>query len=257
MNNELTPAQKRKEAANRIYQKYGEHWLVYAALAFTATLSFVSGLILPFTPDAQGNFSVTVGGMLAAIYYSVGFVTNGEFAANYWFDKLTDHDKDNTPQKAIAVAMLTLSVGVSLTTALAAAAEIAFLLGVLTEFRQFPTWAQEWIVWSIPVMWTLHAVAGMGFKSFSDEAAAEREARSVIRQAKQEISKARVDAKAQYWKDNAASIAKQLGEMEAQKEIEDFAVRLKKPVNTPVNTPMRAFAENTPDFTQPSTPQKK
>ena len=231
--NELTPAQKRKEVANRIYQKYGQYWLVYAALAFTATLSFISGLILPFTPDASGILVVTVGGIFAAIYYSVGFVTNGEAAANYWFDKLTDHDKDNTPQKVVATVMLVISIAVSLTTALAAAAEIAFLLGVLDEFTQFPSWAQEWIVWSIPTMWTVNAVAGMAFKAMSDEAAAERNANAIIREAKQTINKARIDAKANYWKVNAPEIARRLGVMEAEKEIADYAVRLSKPTPQP------------------------
>lgn len=248
--NELTPSEKRKETANRIYQKYGQYWLVYAALAFTATLSFFSGLILPFTPDKNGMVALTFGGILAAIYYSVGFVTNGEAAANYWFDKLTDHDKDNTPQKVIAWLMLVISVAVSLTTALAAAAEIAFLLGVLKEFQQFPSWAQEWIVWSIPTMWTINAVSGMAFKALSDEAENERAARARIRQAKAKITETRVNAKAKYWEDNAEGIARQLGEMEAQKEIEDFAIRLKTKNTSQVTprAPQTAFASSTPDY---------
>lgn len=243
--NELTPAQKRQESMNRINQKYGQYWLVYAALAFTATLSFVSGLILPFTPDENGFFTVTLAGIAAALYYALGFITNGEAAANYWFDKLTDHDKDNTIQKFIAGIMLFASILVSLTTALAAAAQIAFLLGVLTEFRQFPSWAQEWVVWSIPTMWTINAVAGMAFKAFSDEAAAERDANAIIRQAKQEISKSRMDAKADYWKKNAPDIARKLGEMEAQAEIEAYSIRLKQPNPNRPQSQTTAYASNT------------
>jgi len=234
---DLTPAQKRQEATNKFLRKYGQYWLVYAALTFTAVLSFTSGMILPFTPDEFGMFTITFGGVLAGLYYSLGFTTNGELAANYWFDKLTDHDKDNTPQKIIAGLMLTISIGVSLTTALAAAAQIAFLLGALGEFRQFPVWAQEWVVWSIPTMWTLNAVAGMAFKALSDEASAERDANAIIRSAKQEISKARMDAKANYWKQNAPDIARQLGEMEARNEIEAYAVRLNQPKPQNTNKP--------------------
>lgn len=248
--NELTPAQKRVDSYNEFSRKYGQHWLVYMALAFTATLSFVSGLILPFTPDANGYFAVTFGGMLTALYYSVGFISNGEGAANYWFGKLTDHDKDNTAQKIIAGIMLTLSVAVSLITALAAASQIAFLLGVLTEFQAMPTWAQEWVVWSIPSMWTAHAVAGMAFKALSDEAAAERDANSVIRAAKLSITRERVDARAEYWKKNASTVARQLGELEARKEIEDYSVKLNMP------TPSRSFSSDTEVFTDPSTPKK-
>jgi len=253
----LSPAQKRVDAMNEFSRKYGQHWLVYLTLIFTASLSFVSGLILPFTPDKSGFITISLGGVLTAIYYSVGFVTNGEGAANYWFDKLTDHDKDNTAQKVIAGLMLALSVGVSLVTALAAAAQIAFLLGVLTEFQSMPTWAQEWVVWSIPTMWTLHAVSGMAFKALSDEAAAERDANSVIRSAKQEITRARVDAKANYWKQHAPEVARQLGELEAQNEIDLFAVKLKA---GNASTPVRAYAQKVeaPEInpTNPSTPLK-
>jgi len=248
---DLTPAQKRQEATNKFIRKYGQYWLVYAALTFTAVLSFTSGLILPFTPDEFGMFTITFGGVLAGLYYSLGFTTNGELAANYWFDKLTDHDKDNTPQKIIAGLMLAISIGVSLTTALAAAAQIAFLLGALAEFRQFPVWAQEWVVWSIPTMWTMNAVAGMAFKALSDEASAERDANAIIRTAKQEISKSRMDAKADYWRKNAPDIARKLGEMEAQAEIDAYAVRLNNPrQNTPQNaprTPVATFAAQVPD----------
>lgn len=245
---ELTPAQKRQEWANKFSRKYGQYWLVYLALAFTATLSFISGTLLPFTPDENGYFAVTVGGIFAAIYYSIGFVMNGELAANYWFDKLTDHDKDNTPQKAIAIVMLVLSIGVSLMTALSAAAEIAFLLGVLSEFRQFPEWAQEWIVWSIPTILIINAVSGMAFKAMSDEAAAERSANAIIREARQEIHKSRQDARAEYWRSNAPRIAKELGEMEAQQEIEAYAVRLKKP--TPdTNAPKQPAPAQMPAMT--------
>lgn len=248
---DLTPAQKRQEATNKFIRKYGQYWLVYAALTFTAVLSFTSGMILPFTPDEYGYFAITFGGVLAGLYYSIGFTTNGELAANYWFDKLTDHDKDNTPQKIVAGLMLTISIGVSLTTALAAAAQIAFLLGALAEFRQFPAWAQEWVVWSIPTMWTLNAVAGMAFKAWSDEASAERDANAIIRTAKQEISKSRMDAKADYWRKNAPDIARKLGEMEAQAEIEAYSIRLKQPnpnrPQAPQNAPVTSFASNTHD----------
>ena len=245
---ELTPAQKRQEATNKFNRKYGQYWLVYIALIFTATLSFVSGLILPFTPDKNGIFLITFGGVIAGLYYSLGFITNGELSANYWFDKLTDHDKDNTTQQVIAGLMLTASIAVSLVTALAAAAQIAFLLGALNEFRQFPAWAQEWVVWSIPTMWTLNAVAGMAFKALSDEASAERDANAIIRTAKQEINKSRMDAKADYWKKNAPDIARRLGEMEAQAEVEAYSVRLqKKPLERPQNALSASFASNTPD----------
>jgi hypothetical protein len=75
-------------------------------------------------------------------------------------------------------------------------------------------------------MWTLNAVSGMAFKAFSDEADAERSANAVISAAKLEITTRRVDARAKYWRDNAADIADRLGQMEAQSEIAKYAVKL-------------------------------
>lgn len=243
MSEELTPAQKRTHSKNEFNRKYGQHYIVYLALAFTAILSFVSGLVLPFTPDANGYISITFGGIVAALYYSIGFLTNGEASANYWFGKLTDHDKDNTLQQWIAGVMLAISIIVSLVTALAAAAQIAYLLGVLAEFQSMPAWAQEWVVWSIPSMWTMNAVSGMAFKAFGDEAAAERDANSTIRVARQRITTKKVEAKAKYWADHADTIAEELGRMEAEKELNDYAVKLQVKRQEPIQT--RAFATDT------------
>lgn len=223
---EMTPAQKRIEKRNEFMAKYGQHWLVYFALFSTASLSFISGIILPFTPDESGVFYLSFGGVLTGLYYAAGFVTNGEFSANYWFDKITDHDEDNTVQTYIAYGMLALSVIVSLVTALAAASQIAFLMGALSEFTAIPSWAQEWVVWSIPSMWTVNAVCGMLFKTLSDEAAAEREAKRIIREARQKILRDKANARAAYWQQKAPEIARRLGEQEAQSEIDIMSVKL-------------------------------
>jgi len=223
---ELTPAQKRKSNANEFQRKYGQYWLVYAALIFTAVLSASAGLLLPFQPDATGYILVTLPRIIAAIFYAIGFLTTGELASNFWFEKLTDHDKDNTGQKVIAILMLTVAVITSLVTSLAAGAMIAYMLDVLETFQVMPIWAQKWVVWAIPIMWVAHAVSGMAFKAVSDEATADRDAASVIRDVKNTIIREKAEARADYWKVNASTIAKQLGELEGRKEVEDYTVRL-------------------------------
>jgi hypothetical protein len=252
-NKELTPAQKRKARLHDFNQRYGQYWLIYSALICTAALSFVSGMVLPFRPDDNGNVVLTFGGIALALYFGVGFVSNGEGAAGFWFEKLTDHDKDNNPQKWIAGIMLAASVIVSLVTSLAAAAQLAFLLGVLSEFQEIPVWAQDWIVWSIPTMWIANAVSGMAFKAVSDEADAEREANSIIREAKLEVKRARENARANYWKENATAIFTRLGELDAEDEINTHAARLngRQPANKPL-TPARQFSAETEQLADPT-----
>lgn len=227
MAEQLTPAQQRVESRNEFQRKYGQYWLVYAALIFTAVLSASAGLLLPFRPDKGGFIIVTIPRIIAALFYALGFLTTGELAANYWFEKLTDHDKDNTTQKVIAIVMLGSAIVTSLVTSLAAGAMVAFMLEVLDAFSVMPIWAQKWVVWAIPTMWVMHAVGGMIFKAVSDESVADRDAASIIRDVKLKIVKDKADARAEYWKENAGNIARQLGELEGQKEVDDYTVRLK------------------------------
>lgn len=220
---EMTPEERRLYNRAEFARKYGRYWLVYLALLGTGILSGISGMIMPM----QAEMNVTIFTLAAGLYYAIGFLTNGEGAFYFWFDKLVDHDKDNTAQQIVAYSMLAIAVATILTTALACANFIAFVVGALSEFQQIPGWAQEWVVFAIPALWVAHLVAGMLFKSLSDEAAAERNSRAIIRNAQQAIYKDKADAKAAYWKQNAPRVAKQLGEMEAEDEIEQMAMRLK------------------------------
>ncbi len=228
MNNEMTVAQKRAMRRAEFNRKFGQYWFIYLALFGTAALSVVSGLMLPFSPDKNGYVVLSIGGVLAAVYYSIGFLTTGEGASYFWFDKLTDHDPDNTIQKGIAGLMLTLSISTSLVTALAAGAFIAFWLGIFDAFYVMPTWAQKWVVWAIPTMWVLHFIGGALFRYLSEESEYEREAASSIRTAKNEMVKSKSKAKADYWKANAPALARQLGEMEAEDELDAYHAKLEE-----------------------------
>lgn len=242
--NEMTPEQKRNYNKQEFKRKYGRFWLVYLALFGTAVLSGISGILLPIQREG-GMLEITFWTILAGLYYAAGFLTNGEGAAYFWFDKLVDHDKDNPAQQVIAYLMLGISVATVLTTALASASFIAYLMGALSQFTAIPAWAQKWIVGAIPIFWVAHLVMGMLFKALSDEAAAERDSRAKIREIQTRIQKDKADARAQYWQDKAPDVARQLGELEAQAEIENMTIQLNaKRQNNTATLPQQAPQAN-------------
>jgi len=225
--NEMSIQDKRNWKRAEFKRRFGKYWLIYLALIGTGILSAFSGAFLPFQPNEEGYVVLTLGGIVAALYYAGGFLSTGELAANFWFGLLTDHDKDNAWQVAIAVTMLSISIVTVLVTSLAAGAFIAYWLGALEQFEVMPLWAQTWVVWAIPALWVAHAVMGMAFKALSEEAEADRDANAVVRAAQQKIVKAKADARAKYWEQNAPDIALRLGQMEAQDEIDQFSAKLK------------------------------
>lgn len=242
---ELEPSEERKlkRAENR--RKYGKYWLVYVALLITGTLSTTAGILLPMQPDDTGQVHMTIGVILSCIFYAVGFLATGEGASYYWFDKLTDSDEDNQPQVVIAIAMLALSVITSLTTAMAAGTFIAFLLGRLTAFQVMPLWAQNWVVYAIPIMLAAHMVCGMAFKALSDEAASERKARARVHKVQNDMARIKTEAYAKWYETHAPEQAKQLGELQAQQELEDVRIRLgqKAPAQAPKMNPVYTYDE--------------
>lgn len=222
-NNNFAEWKKNKQFVRAEFnRKYGRYYIVYVALIGTGVLSGLTGILLPFS-QGENNLQFLIS-FLAGLYFCIGFLTNGEIAANYWFGKLTDHDPDNRIQQWIAGISLSLSVIVSLVTALASSLLIAFWLGIFPEFSGVPDWAQVWIVDIIPVMWIYHAVCGMAFKAVSDEAQAERLSKSFIREKQNELFEAKEQAKVDWWKENAQSIYEDQGRLEAQ---EDVARRFK------------------------------
>lgn len=208
---------KRAEFSRR-YRRYTRYYMVYVALIGTGILSGLTGILLPFTQENSGINTFVAG--LAGLYFCIGFLTNGEVAANYWFGKLTDHDPDNNKQQIIAGVSLGISVIVSLITSLASSLLIAFWLGIFPTFNGVPDWAQVWIVDIIPVMWIYHAVAGMTFKALSEEAQMERITKSFIREKENELVEKKEEAKVQWWAENAQSVYEEEGRKEARLSLE-------------------------------------
>ena len=208
--------EKRKFAQAEFNRRYGRYYIVYIALIGTGILSAVTGLLIP---ASQGEKTFGVITLLAGLYFAVGFLTNGEIAANYWFGKLTDHDPDSLPQQIIAVVSLGISIIVSLVTALASSILIAYWLNLFPEFSGIPNWAQIWVVDIIPVMWVFHAVAGMSFKGLSEEAQMERLSKQFVRGKQNELHEAKENAKVNWWKQNAEHVYREEGEREAQADL--------------------------------------
>ena len=199
-------------------RRYGRYYIVYIALIGTGVLSGLTGILLPFSQGMNNvEFIVSV---LAGLYFCVGFLTNGEIAANYWFGKLTDHDPDSRVQQIIAGISLALSVIVSLVTSLASSLLIAYWLGIFPEFGGVPDWAQVWIVDIIPVMWIYNGVCGMAFKATSEEAQAERLVAAFVREKQNELFEAKEQAKVDFWRDNARPIYEEAGRKEAADDVE-------------------------------------
>lgn len=229
MQKSKSPYEERKEKkllARQRFERFRKYWLVYLGLGGTAILSSLSGVLLAHAPDPNtGVVSITPITIGASLFYLVGFLTTGEGAAYFWFDKLTDHDEDNTWQLVIAWLMLAVSVITVLVTSLAAGSFIAFWMGKLSAFRIMPIWAQEWVVWAIPALWVAHFVAGTIFRAISDEAKAERRALRVIREVQMEMRIEAARARAERVRREGPRVARQVGESLAEHDLQGILAR--------------------------------
>lgn len=208
-------AQMRKKQAENIKR----FWPIYVFLFFTAALSFISGLILPFMRE-DVKVLLNWGTALVALYYAIGFLSNGELMSGFWFGKLTDQDEDNTSQKIIAWSMLAISTCVVLATCVSAADMIAFWMGSFDAFYQIPVWVQKYVVYLIPVGWVVNWVMAVLFHSVSNEAIMAREQKARISKAMSDASIIEAQAYADQIVANAPALAKEKGRIRAQAEID-------------------------------------
>lgn len=222
---EMTTKQKKKLAADDFKRKYARYWMIYWGLFFTAALSFLCGVVLPYM-RTDVTVSLSWGTALISMFYSLGFLTVGEGAFNFWFDKITDSDPDNNIQKWIAGGMIALSAAVSLSTAIATSYIVTWWIGIFDKFLEIPAWAQKYIAIVIPVMIVVNVVAGVAFKWVSDEAFNERETNEIIREAESDARRIQAQARADYIAANAPKLARQMGEIEAQDALDAMKARI-------------------------------
>jgi hypothetical protein len=244
---EMTNKQKKQLAADEFKRKYQRYWLMYWGLFFVAALSFICGLVLPFMRE-DIVVRLTWGTLAVSLFYALGFLTVGEGAFNFWFDKITDSDPDNNTQKLIAGVMIALSGLVSLSTALATSYIIAWWIKIFDTFVSIPAWAQKYIAIIIPVMVIVNVAAGTMFKWVSDEAYSERENNARIREAKNRAIQAQAKARADYMEANAPILARQMGEIEAQDQLDALQAQINekrsKRGQNPANTPTVSYAQD-------------
>jgi hypothetical protein len=252
MNNsqEMTNKQKKQMQAEEFKRKYSRYWMVYWGLFFTAALSFICGLVLPFMRE-DIDVPLNWGTAMISAFYALGFLTIGEGAFNFWFDKITDSDPDNSTQKKIAATMIAVSAIVSLSTALATSYIIAWYIKIFDAFLQIPAWAQKYIAIAIPTVIVLNVVMGVWFKWVSDEAFSERETNARIREAQNNAIQAQANARAAYIEANAPILAQQMGQIEAQDMLDALQAQINEkrskrhqtaqPVQT---TPIVAYPQN-------------
>lgn len=222
---QMTSKQKKQMQAEEFKRKYSRYWMIYWGLFFTAALSFLCGVVLPFMRE-DIDVPLNWGTAMISAYFALGFLTIGEGAFNFWFDKVTDSDPDNGGQKWIAAVMIALSAIVSLSTALATSYIIVWYIRIFDTFLKIPPWAQKYIAIAIPVVIVANVVAGVAFKWISDEAFSERETNSRIREAKNKAIQAQAEARARYIEANAPILARQMGEIEAQDQLDALQAQI-------------------------------
>lgn len=238
---------QKREIRKQGWRHFKRFWVIYVGLFCTALLSFVSGLMLPFMRN-DVVVPVTFGTAFVALYYAIGFLTNGELVASFWFSKITDQDPDNTIQKIIAWVMLVVSIGIILATCISAADMIAFWVGVFDVFYQIPVWVQKYVVYTIPVMWVVNFSMAMLFQGVSDEAIAKRESQARINRALSDAEEVEARAHADYIVTNAPALARQKGQMKAAAEIDILQAQIdeqkRKLISPPVTYNQDVRGEN-------------
>jgi hypothetical protein len=237
MNEELTNKQKKQLSAEEFKRKYSRWWLLYWGLFFLASLSFLCGIILPFMRD-DITVQLTWATAFVSMYYAFGFLSVGEGSFKFWFDKVTDSDPDNNGQKIIAGIMLLVSGAISLSTAIATANIIAWWIGVFDTVVRIPPWAQKYIMLVIPIGIVANIAAAVLFRWVSDEAYSERQTNATIREAKNNALQTQAQARADFIAANAPILAQQMGEIEAQEQLDALQAQINQKRKTRGQSPI-------------------
>lgn len=223
----------KKNKRRAYWLPFKNYWLLYVALIGTAVLSAFAGIYIGLAPDAAGKISYTstfdlLRRAFFALFYVIGFVATAEGATLYWENKLVYHDvnadgKSDPTQVRTARVALVVSVLTIILTGLASARFLTTWLGSLTAFETVPVAAQEYVVWSIPILLVFHVVASILYWYNSEEARLDRWMSEIQRQTRASAHQIKANAWKNVYTGTAPELARKQGIALAQKALkQDF-----------------------------------
>lgn len=171
------------ERSNYWGQEIKKNWFIYFLLGISALFTGMLGLFMGLAPTLQldpasGNnvihFNDDAGHVFTALLYIVAFITitEGAFVVGKW--KFHTREEGNNKQTSMMIFVMVLAFVSILGTGWAGGTVVASTLGFLTEFKEIPTWAQEWAVRIIPLLFGLYTVFFTIYWLSSDSAKMER-----------------------------------------------------------------------------------
>lgn len=160
-----------------------QNWFMYLLLSLSATLSGTLGIFMGLAPHlltdpATGqqviNFNTDFGHWAIALLYCVIFVTitEGAFIAGKW--KFHTREEGNGAQAITMLLVIVLAFISIIVTGYAGGQVVSSTLGFLTEFKEIPAWAQDWVVKIISVLIGFYSVFFMVYWLSSTKARNER-----------------------------------------------------------------------------------
>ena len=161
-----------KKQGDGFLEYVGQHWLRFVALTVTGSLT---GL-------AAWNFT-------GSWLYVLAIIAMAEGASIYW--SLRIEDFGNKVQMLASVLGTIVSWVAIILTDLASATIIAGMskLQIFTAFQQVPVWAQNTVVYVVPLLAVLHGVLATLHYYFSESASTKRAIKTTRREAQQDIDK--------------------------------------------------------------------
>jgi hypothetical protein len=166
--------QEQAEKKSPWFAEFRTDRATYVLMAVSGIFTAMLGLILGLAPyrnpgDESIWFHDDFLHITVAIIYSVAFVMVTEAAFLIAKNKFHTREEGNPTQQNTMIFMMVVA-GISIVgTGWAGAMVGASVLGFLTEFKDIPPGAQEWVVRVIPVLLALYAYLLTAYKLSSEE----------------------------------------------------------------------------------------
>jgi hypothetical protein len=173
--------QEQAEKKSPMFAEFKTDKATYTIMGISAVFTALLGVILglaPYRNEIDGRqvitFNTDILHWTIAIVYAVAFVTVTEAAFMIAKNKFHTREEGN-PWQSVSMFLMMLFAGISIVgTGYSGGVVGASVLGFLTEYRDIPAGAQEWVVKVIPVLLFVYAALLTTYKLKSDE---ERETR--------------------------------------------------------------------------------